>query len=110
MAYSRSRAISLQAATIGEVLGIAGFMPILAQLTFAQRQKLQRYLDAVVVDPVVRNESIVLTLTIPEVCPVAADVAAARCSRTSRISAAKDAPTGVSRTERLARVISCTPR
>jgi hypothetical protein len=26
------------------------------------------------------NESIVLTLTIPEVCPVAADVAAARCS------------------------------
>jgi hypothetical protein len=32
------------------------------------------------------NESIVLTLTIPEVCPVAADVAAARCSRTSRIS------------------------
>ena len=57
MAYSRSRAISLQAATIGEVLGIAGFMSILAQLTFAQRQKLQRYLDAVVVDPVVRNES-----------------------------------------------------
>jgi hypothetical protein len=57
MAYSRSRAISLQAATIGEVLGIAGFMPILALLTFAQRQKLQRYLDAVVVDPVVRNEA-----------------------------------------------------
>ena len=45
-----------------------------------------------------------------EVCPVAADVAAARCSRTSRISAAKDAPTGVNRTERLARIISCTPR
>jgi len=57
MAYSRNRAISLQAATIGEVLTIAGFIPILAQLTPAQRQKLQRYLDAAVVDPVVRNES-----------------------------------------------------
>ncbi len=57
MAYSRNRAVSLQAATIGEVLRIAGFMPILAQLTAAQRQKLQRYLDAAVVDPVVRNES-----------------------------------------------------
>ena len=57
MAYSRNRAISLQAATIGEVLGIAGFIPILAQLTPAQRQKLQRYMDAAVVDPVVRNES-----------------------------------------------------
>ena len=56
------------------------------------------------------NESIVLTLIIPEVCPVAADVAAARCSRTLRISAAKDAPIGVSRTERVARIISCTPR
>jgi hypothetical protein len=56
------------------------------------------------------NESIVLTLTIPEVCPVAAEVTAARCSRTSRISAAKDAPTGVSRTEWVARIISCTPR
>ena len=56
------------------------------------------------------NESIVLTLTIPEVCPVAADVAAARCSRASRISVAKDAPIGVSRTERLARIINCTPR
>jgi hypothetical protein len=56
------------------------------------------------------NESIVLTLTIAEVCPVAADVAAARCSRMSRISAAKDAPIGVSRTERVARIISCTPR
>src|ERR1700694_2282741 len=57
MAYSRNRAVSLQAATIAEVLGIAGFMPILAQLTPAQRQKLQRYLDAAVVDPVVRNEA-----------------------------------------------------
>jgi hypothetical protein len=36
------------------------------------------------------NESIVLTLTILEVCPVVADVATARCSRTPRISAAKD--------------------
>jgi hypothetical protein len=34
------------------------------------------------------NESIVLTLTIPDDCPVAADVAAARRSRTSRTSAA----------------------
>lgn len=57
MAYSRNRAVSLQAATIGEVLRIAGFIPVLAQLTPAQRQKLQRYLDATVVDPVVRNES-----------------------------------------------------
>jgi hypothetical protein len=57
MAYSRNRAVSLQAATIGEVLRIAGFVPILAQLTSAQRQKLQRYLDAAVVDPVVRNEA-----------------------------------------------------
>lgn len=57
MAYSRNRAISLQAATIAEVLRIAGFMPILAQVTSAQRQKLQRYLDAAVVDPVVRNEA-----------------------------------------------------
>ena len=39
-----------------------------------------------------------------------ANVAAARCSRTSEISFAKDAPTGVSCTERLARIISCTPR
>ena len=57
MAYSRNRAVSLQAATIAEVLRIAGFMPILAQLTSAQRQKLQRYLDATVVDPAVRNEA-----------------------------------------------------
>jgi hypothetical protein len=57
MAYSRNRAVSLQAATIGEVLRIAGFIPILAQLTSAQRQKLQRYLDAAVVDPAVRNEA-----------------------------------------------------
>jgi hypothetical protein len=49
------------------------------------------------------RESIVLTLTVPDVCPVAADVAATTCSRTSRISAAKDAPIGVSRTERVAR-------
>ena len=55
------------------------------------------------------NESIVLTLTM-EVCPVAADVAALRCSSTSRISVAKDAPAGVNCTERLARIISCTPR
>jgi hypothetical protein len=57
MAYSRNRAVSLQAATIGEILRIAGFMPILAQLTSAHRQQLQRYLDAAVVDPAVRNES-----------------------------------------------------
>jgi hypothetical protein len=57
MAYSRNRAVSLQAATIAEVLRIAGFIPVLAQLTPAQRQKLQRYLDAAVVDPVVRNEA-----------------------------------------------------
>jgi hypothetical protein len=56
------------------------------------------------------NESIVLMFTAPENCPVAADDAAIRCSRTSRISAANDAPTGVSRTERVARNISCTPR
>jgi hypothetical protein len=55
------------------------------------------------------NESIVLTLT-TEVGPVAAAVAALRCSSTSRISAAKDAPAGVNCTERLARIISCTPR
>ena len=57
MAYSRNRAVSLQAATIGEVLRIADFLPILTQLTPAQRQKLQLYLDAAVVDPVVRNEA-----------------------------------------------------
>jgi hypothetical protein len=57
MAYSRNRAVSLQAATIGEVLRIADFLPILPQLTSAQRQKLQRYLDAAVVDPAVRNEA-----------------------------------------------------
>jgi hypothetical protein len=52
------------------------------------------------------NESNVLTLTIPEDWPVVTDVAAARCSRASRISAANDAPIGVSRTERLARIIA----
>src|SRR6202171_45436 len=57
MAYSRNRAVSLQAATIGEALRIADFLPILPQLTSAQRQKLQRYLDAAVVDPAVRNEA-----------------------------------------------------
>jgi hypothetical protein len=57
MAYSRNRAVSLQAATMGEVLRIADFLPILTQLTPAQRQKLQLYLDAAVVDPVVRNEA-----------------------------------------------------
>src|ERR1700682_6749049 len=57
MAYSRNRAVSLQAATIGEVLRIADFLPILPQRTPAQRQKVQRYLDAAVVYPVVRNEA-----------------------------------------------------
>ena len=57
MAYSRTRAVSLQAATIGEVLTTAGFILVLNSLTPGQRQKLQRYLDAVVVDPVVRNEA-----------------------------------------------------
>lgn len=57
MAYSRKRAVSLQAATIGEVLTTAGFILVLNQLTPGQRQKLQQYLDAVVVDPVVRNEA-----------------------------------------------------
>src|SRR6266852_1884603 len=57
MAYSRNRAISLKAATIGEVLVIAGFVLVLNKLTAAQRQKLQRYLDAVVVDPAVRQEA-----------------------------------------------------
>ena len=70
----------------------------------------RRNLDSLGISHRAANESIVLTLTIPEACPVAAAVAAARRSRTSRISAAKDAPIGVSRTERVARTISCTPR
>jgi hypothetical protein len=57
MVYSRTRAISLKAATIGEVLATAGFVLVLNKLTAAQRQKLQRYVDAVVVDPVVRQEA-----------------------------------------------------
>jgi hypothetical protein len=57
MADSRSRAVALRAVSIGEVLTAAGFILILSKLTAAQRQKLQRYLDAAVVDPVVRDEA-----------------------------------------------------
>ena len=39
MVYSRTRAISLKAATIGEVLATAGFVLVLNKLTAAQRQK-----------------------------------------------------------------------
>ena len=56
MACSRSCAVSLRAAAIGEVLTTAGFMLALNELAVAQRQKLQRYLDAAVVCPTVRNE------------------------------------------------------
>jgi hypothetical protein len=57
MDYSRKRAVALQAATIADVLAAAGFSPILQKLTAAQRQQLQRYLDAAVVDPAVREEA-----------------------------------------------------
>jgi hypothetical protein len=57
MAHSRNRAVSLHAAAIGQVLTTAGFVSILNKLTAAQRQKLQRHLDAAVVDPAVRQEA-----------------------------------------------------
>jgi hypothetical protein len=57
MDYSRKRAVALGAATIGEVLTTAGFSPLLNKLTAAQRQQLQRYVDAVVVDPTVQDEA-----------------------------------------------------
>jgi hypothetical protein len=57
MSYTRQKAITLKAATIAEVLTIAGFTQLLQKLTATQRQQLQRYLDALVVDPVVRKEA-----------------------------------------------------
>jgi hypothetical protein len=55
MGYDRKRAMDLGAVDLGELLTTAGFSSILAQLTAAQRNQLQRYLDAQVVDPAVQN-------------------------------------------------------
>lgn len=57
MAPSRERAIALKAPTLGEVLAVNGFSRVHETLTAAQRQQMQRYLDAQVVDPVVWREA-----------------------------------------------------
>jgi hypothetical protein len=57
MGYSRQRAVSLRAASVHEVLTLSGFSLLLRGLTAAQVRQLQRYLDAVVVDPVVQQEA-----------------------------------------------------
>jgi hypothetical protein len=57
MGNSRQRAISLQAASVYDVLTNAGFGALVPKITAAQLQQLQRYLDAAVVDPVVQQEA-----------------------------------------------------
>ena len=55
MSYDRKRAIDLGAINLGDLLTAAGYSSILSQLTAAQSNQLQRYLDAQVVDPSVQN-------------------------------------------------------
>jgi len=55
MANDRKRAIDLGVVALSDLLTAAGYSSILAQLTAAQRQQLQRYLDAQVVDPAVQD-------------------------------------------------------
>lgn len=57
MAPSRQRAIALKAPTLAEVLGANGFSRVYETLTAGQRQQMQRYLDAQVVDPEVWREA-----------------------------------------------------
>lgn len=57
MGTSRQRAAFLNAATVAEVLTNSGFSLVLHKLTASQRQQLQRYLDSVVVNPVVQQEA-----------------------------------------------------
>jgi hypothetical protein len=52
------------------------------------------------------KESMVLTLTIEEDCPAAAEAAAPNRSRTSDTSTANETQAGVKRTLRVARTIS----
>jgi hypothetical protein len=55
MANDRKRAIDLGVVALSDLLTAAGYSSILAQLTAAQRQQLQLYLDAQVVDPAVQD-------------------------------------------------------
>ncbi len=57
MGTSAQRAASLNGASLVEVLTTSGFSLVLQALTAAQRKQLQNYLDAAVVNPVVRKEA-----------------------------------------------------
>ena len=57
MGNSRKHAIELGAVPLGTLLTSAGFSTVLVQLTAAQMNQLQRYLDAAVIDPAVQNDA-----------------------------------------------------
>jgi hypothetical protein len=57
MSYDRKRAIDLGSVNLSDLLTKAGLASILAQLTAAQTQQLQSYLDAAVLDPVIKQEA-----------------------------------------------------
>ncbi len=57
MSYDRKHAIELGAISLSDLLTKAGLSSILAQLTAAQIRQLQSYLDAAVIDPVVKQQA-----------------------------------------------------
>ncbi len=57
MSNDRKQAIKLGAVSVGSLLVVAGFPAVLMQLTSAQINQLQRYLDAAVVDPDVQQRT-----------------------------------------------------
>ena len=57
MSNDRKQAIKLGAVSVGSLLVVAGFPAVLMQLTSAQINQLQRYLDAAVVDPDVQQRA-----------------------------------------------------
>jgi hypothetical protein len=57
MSNARKHAIELGAVSLGSLLTSAGFSTVLVQLTSAQINQLQRYLDAAVIDPEVQKHA-----------------------------------------------------